>query len=130
MTAMKRSRAAAIVWTSTAVIFAVTLVISFASMTKFFAASAGEDGSGGNTEVKNETSARESADNKKWAYLAAAISVGLGSVATGIAVAHVGAAALGVIAEKPEMAGRALIFVGLAEGIAIYGLLVAILILR
>lgn len=130
MTAMKRSRAAAIVWTSAAVIFAVTLMISFASMTKFFTASAAEDGSGGNTEVKNETTARESAGTKKWAYLAAAISVGLGSVATGIAVAHVGAAALGVIAEKPEMAGRALIFVGLAEGIAIYGLLVAILILR
>ena len=50
-------------------------------------------------------------------------------IAGGIAVAYVGAAALGVIAEKPEAAGRALIFVGLAEGIAIYGVIVAILIL-
>jgi V/A-type H+-transporting ATPase subunit K len=41
----------------------------------------------------------------------------------------VGAAALGAIGERPEIAGRALIFVGLAEGIAIYGLIVAIMIL-
>ena len=65
----------------------------------------------------------------KWAFLAAAISVGLGSVGTGIAVAYVGSAALGVVGEKPEMAPRALIFVGLAEGIAIYGLIIAIMIL-
>ena len=64
-----------------------------------------------------------------WAFLAAAISTGLGSVAAGIAVGYVGAAALGTIGERPELAGRALIFVGLAEGIAIYGLIVAIMIL-
>jgi V/A-type H+-transporting ATPase subunit K len=44
-------------------------------------------------------------------------------------VAVVGAAALGAMSEKPELAGRALIFMGLAEGIAIYGLIVAIMIL-
>ncbi|MCB1195317.1 hypothetical protein KDK77_03950 [bacterium] len=69
------------------------------------------------------------ADVMKWAFLAAAISVGLGSVGTGIAVAYVGSSALGVVGEKPEMAPRALIFVGLAEGIAIYGLIIAIMIL-
>jgi V/A-type H+-transporting ATPase subunit K len=36
---------------------------------------------------------------------------------------------MGAVAEKPELAGRALVFVGLAEGIAIYGLIVAIMIL-
>jgi len=61
--------------------------------------------------------------------LAAAICVGVGSLGAGIAVAYVGAAALGTIGERPEIAGRALIFVGLAEGIAIYGLIVAIMIL-
>jgi V/A-type H+-transporting ATPase subunit K len=44
-------------------------------------------------------------------------------------VAGVGSAAVGALAEKPELLGRVLIFVGLAEGIAIYGLIVAILIL-
>lgn len=62
--------------------------------------------------------------------LAAAICTGVGSLGAGIAVAYVGAAALGTISERPEMAGRALIFVGLAEGIAIYGLIIAIMILR
>ncbi len=65
----------------------------------------------------------------RWAFLAAAISTGLSALAAGIAVAYVGAAAVGAVAEKPEMAGRALIFVGLAEGIAIYGLIIAIMIL-
>lgn len=46
-----------------------------------------------------------------------------------MAVGYVGAAAMGAIGEKPELAGRALIFVGLAEGIAIYGLIIAIMIL-
>jgi V/A-type H+-transporting ATPase subunit K len=65
----------------------------------------------------------------KWGFLAAAIAVGLGSVGAGIAVSAVGAAAMGALAEHPEMAARALIFVGLAEGIAIYGLIIAIMIL-
>ena len=64
-----------------------------------------------------------------WAFLAAALATGLSAVAAGIAVAHVGAAAVGAISEKPEMAGKALIYVGLAEGIAIYGLIIAIMIL-
>ena len=67
--------------------------------------------------------------NMTWGFMAAAISVGLGSIAGGIAVAYVGSAALGAIGEKPELAARALLFVGLAEGIAIYGLIIAIMIL-
>ena len=58
---------------------------------------------------------------------AAALAVGIGSIAAGYAVARVGAAALGAASERPELLMRSLIFVGLAEGIAIYGLLIAIL---
>lgn len=65
----------------------------------------------------------------KWAFLAAAISTAAGCVGAGIAVAYVGAAAVGAVGEKPEVAGRTLIFVGLAEGIAIYGLIIALMIL-
>ncbi|PID58647.1 H+transporting two-sector ATPase C subunit [candidate division KSB3 bacterium] len=68
-------------------------------------------------------------DVVKWGFLAAAVAVGLGSIGAGIAVSSVGSAAMGAMAEKPEMAARALIFVGLAEGIAIYGLIIAIMIL-
>jgi V/A-type H+-transporting ATPase subunit K len=65
----------------------------------------------------------------KWAYMAAAIAAGLGVLGAGVAVMGVGAAAMGAISEKPELFARALIFVGLAEGLAIYGLIVAIMIL-
>jgi V/A-type H+-transporting ATPase subunit K len=64
-----------------------------------------------------------------WVVLSAAICVLGGTIGAGYAVAHVGAAALGAASEKPEIMGRALIFVGLAEGIAIYGLVVAIMLL-
>jgi V/A-type H+-transporting ATPase subunit K len=61
--------------------------------------------------------------------LAAALSTGMAAVGAGIAVGMTGSAALGTIAERPETFGRALIFVGLAEGIAIYGLIVSFLII-
>jgi V/A-type H+-transporting ATPase subunit K len=65
-----------------------------------------------------------------WGLMAAALAVGLGSLGAAIAVAAVGSAAMGAMSEKPELGGRALIFLGLAEGIAIYGLIIAIMILR
>ena len=63
------------------------------------------------------------------AYIASALAVGLSTIAGGIAVGLVGAAAMGAVGEKPEISGKALIFLGLAEGIAIYGLIIAIMIL-
>ena len=65
----------------------------------------------------------------KWAFLSAALVTGLASMGAAYAVAVVGGAAMGAVAEKPETAGRALVFVGLAEGIAIYGIIVAVMIL-
>ncbi len=65
-----------------------------------------------------------------WGLMAAAISTGLAAAAAGYAVAMVGTAAVGALAEKPELLGRLLILVGLAEGIAIYGLIVSVLILN
>jgi len=62
-------------------------------------------------------------------YLAAAIATGLAAIGAGIAVGIAGAAAIGAIAEKPELLGRSLIFVGLAEGIVIYGLIISFIIL-
>jgi V/A-type H+-transporting ATPase subunit K len=67
---------------------------------------------------------------QQWGLAAAAASAGLSALAAGYAVAHVGSAAIGAIAEKPEVMGRVLVMVGLAEGIAIYGLIISILILN
>lgn len=65
-----------------------------------------------------------------WGLLAAALATGLSSLAGGYAVARLGTAAVGALAEKPELFGRLLILIGLAEGIAIYGVIVSILILN
>ena len=62
--------------------------------------------------------------------IGAALSTGLACIGAGIAVAVAGAAAIGSITEKPEILGRTLIFVGLAEGIAIYGLIISFMILN
>jgi V/A-type H+-transporting ATPase subunit K len=63
------------------------------------------------------------------ALLGAGLPTGLAAFGAGLAVGPVGAASLAIIAEKPEMFGRTLIYLGLAEGIAIYGLVVTILLL-
>jgi len=63
------------------------------------------------------------------ALIGIGLPTGLATIGAGLAVGPVGAAALAVIAEKPEMFGRTLIYLGLAEGIAIYGLVVTILLL-
>lgn len=62
-------------------------------------------------------------------YLAAALAVGLACVGSGIAVAAGAPAAIGAVSEDPKAFVKALIFVVLGEGIALYGLLIAILII-
>lgn len=61
------------------------------------------------------------------ALLGAGIAIAGSSIGGGIAVAYTGSAALAAMSERPEMFGRAMVIVGLAEGIAIYGLIVAVI---
>ena len=63
------------------------------------------------------------------AFIGAAIAVAASAIGAGIAVAYTGSAALATVSEQPELFGRAMVVVGLAEGVAIYGLIVAVLIL-
>ncbi len=70
------------------------------------------------------------ADVWKWGLIAAALATGLSSLAAAYAVGQIGTAAMGTLAEKPELFGRLIIFLGLAEGIAIYGLIISVLILN
>jgi V/A-type H+-transporting ATPase subunit K len=63
------------------------------------------------------------------ALIGAAIAVAGASIGAGIAVAYTGSAALAVMSERPELFGRAMVIVGLAEGIAIYGLVIGIILL-
>jgi V/A-type H+-transporting ATPase subunit K len=64
-----------------------------------------------------------------WKYIAAALSTGLSCIGGGIAVASAASAALGAISEDSSIMGKSLIFVALAEGIALYGLIVSFTIL-
>lgn len=73
--------------------------------------------------------AEQAAGGGGMALLAAAIAVAGSSIGAAIAVAYTGAAALAAISERPELFGRAMVIVGLAEGIAIYGLIVSIILI-
>ena len=64
-----------------------------------------------------------------WGYLAAALSTGLSCVGGGIAVSAAASAALGAISEDSSILGKSLIFVGLAEGVCLYGLIISFMIL-
>ena len=62
------------------------------------------------------------------AYIGAALATGISGIGGGIAVAHGSAAAIGAITEEPKVFGRALLFVGLGESVALYGFVIAIMI--
>jgi len=67
--------------------------------------------------------------SNSWALIAAAVAFGFGALGAGYAISHVGAAAMGAIGEKPEIASQALIFIALAEGLVVFGFITALMIL-
>jgi V/A-type H+-transporting ATPase subunit K len=80
--------------------------------------------------VVEPAQAATTTSSDSWAaLLGAGIAVAGSTIGAGFAVAYTGAAALAAVSEKPEMLGRSLVIVGLAEGIAIYGLVVAIILI-
>lgn len=88
-------------------------------------------GTAATTQVVQQVAATDTtaASSAGMALLGAAIAVAGSSIGAAIAVAYTGAAALAAISERPELFGRAMVVVGLAEGIAIYGLIIAIILI-
>ena len=84
------------------------------------------------SENSKEVASNESNSDsgKGLGLVAAALSTGLACIGAGIAVAIVASAAVGAISENPGLLGKTIIFVGLAEGIAIYGIIISIMILN
>jgi len=78
-------------------------------------------------EAAQETGGNEATG---WGYIGAALAVGLACIGSGYAVSRIGSAGIGAVTEKPELMGKTLVFLGLAEGIAIYGLIIAVMILN
>jgi V/A-type H+-transporting ATPase subunit K len=65
-----------------------------------------------------------------WRYIAAALSTGLSCIGGGIAVASSASAALGAISEDSSIMGKSLIYVAMAEGVCLYGLIISLMILN
>lgn len=102
----------------------VLLTILAISGTLFSTFAFGAEGTGDDTEMTEQK-----AGVMKFGLIAASVAFGLGAIGAGLAISHVGAAAMGAVAEKPEIAGQALIFVALAEGIVVFGFITALMIL-
>lgn len=81
------------------------------------------------TEAIGEEGETVEKTNNGVGLIAAALAIGLSAIGSGIAVAVVASSAVGAISENPSLLGKTVIFAGLAEGIAIYGLIIAIMIL-
>lgn len=79
--------------------------------------------------VQAAGAAQEIGVGKGLGFIAAGLATGMATIGAGYAVGAVGSSALGAVSEDEKILGKTLIFVGLAEGIAIYGLIISILIL-
>lgn len=99
--------------------FGVMLVMTMMPLTGVFAAEA--------AEAASEAAAGGLSEGLR--YIGAALSTGLGTIGTGVAVGGAAPAAIGAVSENDKSFSKALIFVALGEGVAIYGLLISILIL-
>jgi len=121
---------------SIVVLFTVMAIIATVFCTSAFSGTSPDEEAAalGEKSHGEETSEPEMSSTKagvmKYALISAAIAFGLGAIGAGIAISHVGAAAMGAIAEKPEIASQALIFIALAEGLVVFGFITAILILN
>jgi len=105
------------------VLFTVMAIIGVLFCAKTFAQAPEE------REIIEAEAAPVNVEALKYALIAAAAAFGLGALGAGFAISHVGAAAMGAVAEKPQIAGQALIFVALAEGIVVFGFITALMIL-
>lgn len=83
---------------------------------------------GGNVQAAEATASAASSATGM-GYIAAALVTGLSCIGGGIAVASAASAALGAISEDSSVLGKSLIFVGLAEGVCLYGLIISFMIL-
>ena len=83
-----------------------------------------------NQAIAEATNSENNKDTNGVGMIAAAIATGLACIGSGIAVAVVASSAVGAISEDPSLLGKTIILAGLAEGIAIYGLIISIMILN
>lgn len=120
---MKPAKAVIMQLCSSAILF----MASFAS-TALVASAEGEPSSAEVSTSSTTAAENQAKSDKEWDSIAMALVMGLASIGSGIAVAAAAPAAIGATSEDPKAFGKAIVFVGLAEGVSIFGLLIAIFI--
>ncbi len=108
-------------------IFVLAAIMILASVFAVSAQDATVPANGEATVAENTEKPAEA--QSPWKYFAAAIAVGVACIGGGLAVGKIGSAAMGAMSENPSLSGKALPFVGLAEGICLWGFLVGLLII-
>jgi V/A-type H+-transporting ATPase subunit K len=131
---MRRGRSGAWILAGICILLMIAAVALLADALSAGPASAatltvGTTGTAGAAGAKAAAAAAAASGSNGAALIGAAIAVAGSTIGAGIAVAYTGAAALAAMSERPETFGRAMVIVGLAEGIAIYGLIIGILLI-
>lgn len=112
------------------VLLGVNAVLAVAGVAVLAAAANAGSAAAQAPSVAGVVAAEATTSSSNWAaLLGASIAVAGSSLGAAFAVAYTGAAALATLSERPELFGRAMVIVGLAEGIAIYGLIIAIILI-
>ena len=131
--AVKKGKKAKTAFKSQVIAFAAVAVLTFAIPMVASATTAAEDATPATTAAASEEAAADTQDKNfqnGMGLLAAGFVTAISGIGGGIAVAAAAPAAIGATSEDPKVFGKALIFVALGEGIALYGLLISILILN
>ena len=105
------------------IIFTLAVMAGIVTFIGDFAMAAGEG-------VQSAAAGATGEGDRRWLAYAAMCAVAASCISSSYALARIGTAAMGAMSEKPEVGGRALIFLGMAEGIAIYGLIIAIMLVN
>ena len=131
--AVKKGKKAKTAFKSQVIAFAAVAVLTFAIPMVASATTAAEDATPAPTAAAAEETTADTQDKNfqnGMGLLAAGFVTAISGIGGGIAVAAAAPAAIGATSEDPKVFGKALIFVALGEGIALYGLLISILILN
>ena len=107
--------------------FAILVVTAFAA-TAMISSAEGENATPAQEATTSVVAEQQGKSDKEWDGIAMALAIGLASIGSGMAVAAAAPAAIGAVSEDPKSFGKAIVFVGLAEGVAIFALLVVIFI--
>ena len=111
------------------ILLAVNGVLLLSAGALFIMALTGTPSSGASVTNSAQTVAAATTSANGSALIGAAIAVAGSSIGAAIAVAYTGSAAIAAMSERPELFGRAMVIVGLSEGIAIYGLIVSVILI-